>query len=128
MPPENGLSTPSFMSDDKQISVRVRVLDRDYPLKVAARDEAFTRQVAAFVDQRMRKVRQSLPDQHEMTTAVIAILSIAEELFALREEKERLEKEMSGSPTILERELIVLEKKLSAALGPADPRTKSPQG
>jgi cell division protein ZapA len=104
------------MSDSEVKSIRVRILDREYPLKVDVRHEEFTRRVAAYVDRRMEKVRKSLPDQHETTAAVIAALSIAEELFAAREAREKVVPELQGSPEELDGELRRLESLLGAAL------------
>jgi cell division protein ZapA len=73
-----------------QKPIRVHILDREYPLRVTETDEAFTREVAEFVDERLRGVRDSLSGQPDVTHAVLGALSIAEELFNLRHELESL--------------------------------------
>jgi cell division protein ZapA len=65
-------------------SIHVEILDRSYPLRVQAENEALMRRIAAFVDERMRSVQSSLPDRPDLTIAVITALSIAEELYTER--------------------------------------------
>jgi cell division protein ZapA len=65
-------------------------MDKDYPLRVAAADEAYTQHLASFVDERMRRIRRGIPAQPDLTHAVIGALQLAEELFAARAEIDRL--------------------------------------
>lgn len=73
--------------DDQTKSIRVHVLGREYALRVQEEDEAFTREVASFVNARMEQFRDAHPEQAELTTAVITSLALAEELHTLREEQ-----------------------------------------
>ena len=90
-------------------SIRVRILDRDYPLKVAPADEAYTLHLAKYVDGRLRKIRSGIPHQPDLTHAVIGALELAEELFMARAEIDRLragiEVEAGDLASILERVL-----------------------
>lgn len=61
-------------------SIRVRILDRDYPLKVHVDNEAKTREIAASVEARMQALREHIPTEPDLTLAVMAALSLAEEL------------------------------------------------
>ena len=78
------------MSDSAPIPIRVRILDRDYPLRVAPGDEDYTVHLAQRVDERLRRLRQALPSQPDLTHAVLATLEMAEELYAARAEADRL--------------------------------------
>lgn len=91
--------------------IRVKILGRDYALRVRAEDEAVTRRIAAYVDERMRMFQQAHPQQPEVTTAVIAALSIAEELFTAHDQHDR-------AAAALENELNALDLRLAAALPP----------
>jgi cell division protein ZapA (FtsZ GTPase activity inhibitor) len=71
-------------------SLRVEILDHEYPLRVEEGDEAFTREVAAHVDQRMRAVRNDVAGLSDLTYAVLGALAIAEELRLAREELAQL--------------------------------------
>ena len=78
------------MSAQASVSVRVRILDRDYPLRVAPGDEDYTVHLAQRVDERLRRLRGQLPSQPDMTHAVLVALELAEELYAARAETDRL--------------------------------------
>jgi len=76
------------MADDAQKkSIRVHILGREYALRVEEEDEAFTREVASFVNSRMEQFRDAHPEQAELTTAVITALALAEELHTVKEEQ-----------------------------------------
>lgn len=66
-------------------SIRVRILNREYPLRVQEHDEGPTRNMAATVDARMRAFKQEHPDQPEVVAAVMVALSFAEELQSTRD-------------------------------------------
>lgn len=67
-------------------TLRITILDREYVLRVEREEDAHhTRAIADYVDAKMRAFRQSHPDRPEVTTAVIAALAIAEDLFAEKE-------------------------------------------
>ncbi len=74
-------------SDEK--SVRVKILDRDYPLRIAASDEAYTYHLATMVDERLRRLRADIPMQPDLTHAVIGAMEIAGELYSLRSDLNR---------------------------------------
>lgn len=93
------------------VSVRVRILDRDYPLRVAAGDEDYTVHLAARVDDRIRKLRSQLPMQPDLTHMVLTALELAEELYAARAETDRLRAR-------LEIEATAMAEQLDAALAP----------
>lgn len=71
-------------------SLRVEILDHEYPLRVSEEDETFTRDVAAYVDERMRAIRSEVAGVSDLTYAVLGALAIAEELRLTREELARL--------------------------------------
>lgn len=74
------------MADESQTkSIRVHVMGREYALRVQEEDEAFTRKVASYVNERMEQFRDEHPEQAELTTAVITALALAEELHTQKE-------------------------------------------
>lgn len=73
-------------------SIRVRILGREYGLRVEEDDEKLTKEIASYLDTKMRSFREAHPDQQDMTTAVIAGLAVTEELFS-QQQKERGNKE-----------------------------------
>ncbi|MDX1439625.1 MAG: cell division protein ZapA [Rubricoccaceae bacterium] len=70
-------------------SIRVKILDRDYPLRIAANDEAYTQHLATIVDERLRRLRADIPMQPDLTHAVIGAMEIAGELYSLRADLNR---------------------------------------
>ncbi|MGM0507196.1 MAG: cell division protein ZapA [Bacteroidota bacterium] len=70
-------------------SIKVTILGRQYPLKVADDEVETMQQIARFVDEKLRLYRQEFSKQPETTIMVLACLSVAEELF---ETRERLQK------------------------------------
>lgn len=90
-------------------SIRVRVLERDYPLRVAPADEAYMQHLARYVDDRLRLIRRGLPAQPDLTHAVLGALQLAEELFAARAEIDRLQ-------ALVEREADALADRLARVL------------
>jgi len=66
-------------------SIRVHILGREYALRVRDEDEAHTREMAAFVNRRMRSFKSAHPEQAELTTAIITALALADELHQVRD-------------------------------------------
>ncbi len=91
-------------------SISVRVMGREYSLRVNKEDEEMTREIAAYVDDKMTAFRTAFPKQPEITTAVIAALAIAEELYSSRERQDRIIEDT-------EVEISALTDKLSSILG-----------
>jgi cell division protein ZapA len=71
-------------------TIRVQVMGREYPLRVGEADEALTREMAAYVDAKMKAFRAAFPKQPEVTTAVVTALALAEELFSAREARAKI--------------------------------------
>lgn len=63
-------------------SIRVTILDREYPLRVKAEEEARARTVAGRVEERMQAIRRRLPAEPDITIAVMAAMAIADDLYA----------------------------------------------
>lgn len=98
------------MSEQPPRSIRVRVLDREYPLRVHPADAGYTQHLAQLVDERLRRIRDGIPHQPDLTHAIIGALEMAEELYAARAEIDRLRAEV-------ELEAKQLTQRLDAALG-----------
>ncbi len=77
-------------------SIRVRILGREYALRVRPGDEALTRDVAAYVDGKMQAFQQAHPGQSELTAAVITALAIAEELYSTWEEDDAVDEALDA--------------------------------
>jgi cell division protein ZapA len=73
--------------DDRGHAVRVTILDQEYPIRATA-DEEYIRQVASFLDERMRAVQAAEPTRPLSRGAILTALNLAHELFALKKEKQ----------------------------------------
>ena len=94
---------------DASRSIRVQILDRDYPLRVAPAAEEQMLYVASQVDRRLRTLREQLPGQRDLTYAVLGALALAEE-FATFETHAEMDR------SSLEGQLEALAAKLDAVL------------
>lgn len=100
----------SLLSDPLPMkSIRVNILGRDYALRVRDEAEDQTRDLARFVEKRMRQFKEAHPEQAELTTAVITALTLAEELHDLH-------KEHADAQQTLNAELDALAERLADTL------------
>jgi cell division protein ZapA len=102
-------------------TIRVRVLGRDYALRVREEDEGFTRTVAAYVDDKMKTFRQRHPEPPELTTAVVVALALAEEMMTAKEEQRRAD---AHRAQVLDQ----LARQLGEAMAHEDPPPAAPPG
>ena len=90
-------------------SIRLRILGRDYPLRVQEGHEQAMQKVAHTVHTRMQEFKTMHPDQPDLVAAVIAALTLAEEVASVRE----------GTDAVLQaisREIHLMERHLSDSL------------
>jgi cell division protein ZapA len=93
-----------------QKSIRVTLLGREYTLRVKEDSESLTRELAQYVDAKMRTFKDAHPEQSETTAAIITAMAIAEELFQERSGT------ASADDRAMEIEIDDLERLLSEAL------------
>jgi len=82
-------------------SIRVRILGRDYPLRVQEDSEAATREMAAYVDAKMQAFKTAHPEQSDLVTAVVTALTLAEELYTARSELKTTLRQLDDELTTL---------------------------
>lgn len=70
--------------------VKIEIFDQMYNVQ-ADGDEAYLRELAAFVDGKMRTVAEATRQVDSMRVAVLSALNIADELFTLRKRQQDLE-------------------------------------
>jgi len=89
--------------------LKVRLLGKDYTLRVSEDDELATLEMAEYLDTKLRAFKQAHPEQSDLTAAVISALAITEELF--------VERASGMDPGEHVNDVLTnLEKKLSKAL------------
>lgn len=74
---------------DRGTTVWVSILGQEYPVRADA-DADYIREIAAFLDARMRMIQQADPDRSSLKIAILSALNLTDELFALRREKQVL--------------------------------------
>ena len=89
--------------------IKVRLLGKDYTLRVSKDDELATLEMAEYLNEKLKAFKQSHPEQSDLTAAVITGLAITEELFVERSSALDPGEHVNGV-------LTDLEKKLSKAL------------
>lgn len=67
-------------------SIKVSILGKQIPLKVEDGEVESMKKIAGYVDEKFKMYRQQLTNQPDSTAMILASLSIAGELFELREE------------------------------------------
>jgi len=72
-------------------SIKVTIMGKQYPLRVAPDEVENMQRIARFVDEKFRLYRHELNKQPETTIMVLAALSIAEELFETRRKVEHVD-------------------------------------
>ena len=93
--------------------MKVDIFDQTYNMQ-AEGDEAYLRELAAFVDGKMRAVAEATRQVDSMRVAVLAALNIADELFALRARQAELEGPLRQR---VEKCVTLVEKTLEGAHG-----------
>ena len=67
-----------------QNPVRIRLLGKDYTLRVSEGKEASTEEIAEYLESKLQAFKLAHPEQSDLTAAVITALAITEELFLER--------------------------------------------
>ena len=76
-------------------SVRVKILDHEYLIR-SEEEEEQVRQVAEFVDETFREIRDNSQGLSETKTAILAAFHIASEFFQALKDREDLEKDIQN--------------------------------
>ncbi len=73
---------------EKKQSVKVNIFGEDYPIKGDA-DAAYIQEVAGYVDQKMKEVCERMSNKLPLRVAVLAAMSITDELFKERTDRDK---------------------------------------
>jgi cell division protein ZapA len=74
--------------EEKKQSVKVNIFGEDYPIK-GDTDAFYIQKVANYVDQKMKEVAERMSNKLPLRVAVLAAMSITDELFKERQDKEK---------------------------------------
>lgn len=81
------------MKTDEKKSVKVHIFGEDFPIKSEAEPE-YTKMVADYVDSIMRNVNRAMKPSDVRIVAVLAAMSITDELFQARRGLKSLSEEL----------------------------------
>ncbi len=70
--------------------MKIEIYDQVYNVS-ADQDEAYLKELASFVDGKMRAVAEATHTVDSLRVAILAALNIADELFTLRQRQDQLE-------------------------------------
>jgi cell division protein ZapA len=75
--------------DDSGRVVKVSIFGHEYPIRAKVEDEGYVREVARYVDEKMREIEDTMKPSSTLKVAILTALNIADELMALRLEGDR---------------------------------------
>ena len=81
------------MDEQKPSGIRVNIFGTEYPIRGDA-DPTYIKEVAEYVDRKMKEIAKNAPIHSSMKVAILAALNVADELFKERIEKEKVLAEM----------------------------------
>ncbi len=81
---------------DQPDGIKVSIYDQVYHLKSDAADHTSMREVAEYVDRKMRMIASKTRTVDSVRVAVLAALHIADEMMRLREEHARLQQHVQA--------------------------------
>jgi cell division protein ZapA len=70
--------------------MRIEIYDQVYNVN-SGQSEQYLRQLASYVDSKMREVAEATEIADSLKVAVLAALNIADEMFSVRERQEQIE-------------------------------------
>lgn len=83
--------------DQDQNVFKITIYGTEYPIKGDAdTNSEYIRQVADYVDRKMREIDENTQSKSSLKVAILAALNITDELFRERQEKKALESNLDG--------------------------------
>lgn len=83
-----------------QKPVEVTIMGQKFVVRSES-DEAYVREVAAFVDQKMNNVLQKAKGVSNLNVAILSAMNIADEFFSFRKKKEQTFEEVTEKLTAM---------------------------
>lgn len=100
-----------MMEEGKGKLINVKIMDGEYTVTGNV-DEEYTKEIARYVDQKMREMAEKLSYSSSAKLAILTALNIADELFDERKTKSQLIEELSRRARAMAQ---TLEQRLSPA-------------
>ncbi|HKZ39880.1 MAG TPA: cell division protein ZapA [Candidatus Hodarchaeales archaeon] len=77
-----------------ETKIQVEIYGQDYQIKAGA-DPDYIKNIARYVDLKMREIASSVPTVDSLKIAVLAALNITDEFFQLKRHKQDLDREFT---------------------------------
>lgn len=77
------------------MGVKVRILNGEYNLR-ADEDEGYLKKIAAYVDNKAKRIASSLPHKEREEISILTCLNIADELYKLKEKNRKAKERIQG--------------------------------
>jgi cell division protein ZapA len=74
--------------DDSGRVVKVSIFGHSYPIRAKVEDEKYIRDIAKYVDEKMREIDEAMKPNSTMKVAILTALNIADELMTMRRDRE----------------------------------------
>ena len=81
-------------------SIEVQILGQNYAIKTDE-DEAYIKSLAKFVDEKLKEIYSAAPNVNQTKASVMAAFGIADELFKLRTDQEKMFKMIEEKTEVL---------------------------
>jgi len=81
-------------------SIEVQILGQNYAIKTDE-DEAYIKSLAKFVDEKLKEIYSVAPNVNQTKASVMAAFGIADELFKIRTDQEKVFKMIEEKTEIL---------------------------
>ncbi len=98
------------MEDNGQI-VKIAIFGQDYPIRASVEDAEYIRDIAQFVDSKMREIDDTMKPSSTLKIAILTALNIADELMSLKRERDTIDstyfKKVEAAKTILNKALSI---------------------
>jgi cell division protein ZapA len=95
--------------DTPKNRVRVNIYGEEYTIRSEG-DEEYIREVARYVDSKMREIAEKIPNKSPSRVAILAALNITDEYFGTRKQEDTelasLEERASSMITLLDDKLL----------------------
>jgi cell division protein ZapA len=87
----------------KDLQITIKILDKEYPLKVAQKDEQSFLEVARMLTERLKSRKDKLSDKQDLLA--ISLFDAMVENFRLKEEQQRISERLAELEKLVAREL-----------------------
>ncbi len=105
--------------------VEVEIFGQTFTL-TSEDEEAYVREVAAYVDQKMKQIAQTTKTVATLRVAILAALNIADEYYKARQREEEMRQEVEALSASLLGKLSQMEQEDSSSLSDPEKRGISP--